>query len=307
MNTIERFERNISIINAYNEGDTIKDVAQSHGLTQATILNVVRQGRDAGVVTRTPRSRGSDNEARDREIADLYMTGKSMEELGSKWDLTRERVRQILSKQEITSRTIADYAAEAYKVWVSTHGIEVTEVFNQTRSIATVIERFPQFSAAWIRRFLADRRHETVRTHEVARFWTEERITRSLRLAATDGILTIPRYQKWRTSGVVIDERIPPTHTLIVWRFGSWVNALAAAGLRTSDRLNHRTYTRSWTSGDAINAVKTYTKQALSEDSRPTFSGYEQWVKAHPGNPSGSYLRYLTGKPWAEILREALT
>jgi transposase len=306
MNTAERYERNKAVINHYNSNERISDIALLFNITMATVMNIVREGRDMGVVTRVPRSRRADNVERDAEIVHAYNAGDSMEKIGVTYKLSRERVRQILANSGVKSRSMRDYFAGAYSTWAEHHGAEVTEVFEKTRSISKTIEELSSYSEVWVRRFLADRRHETVRTHGAERFWTNERIISALQSASEDGVLTIPRYQKWRISGATIEGKIPPTHTLIVWRFGTWNDALAAAGLRTSERKNHRVYSRSWSADDAIVAVKTYTHQSLRDNVRPTLAGYEKWCHENPGNPSGSYLRYLTGKPWADILREAL-
>lgn len=306
MNTAERYERNKAVIDRYNSNERISDIAANYSITMATVMNIVREGRGMGVVTRIPRSRRVDNVERDESIAKAYVSGDSMEKIGATYKLSRERVRQILANSGVKSRSMRDYFADAYSTWVEQHGEEVTSVFEQTRSISKTIEELNVYSEVWVRRFLADRRHETVRTHGAERFWTNDRIIVALKAASEDGVLTIPRYQKWRISGALTEDKIPPTHTLIVWRFGTWNDALAAAGLRTSERKMSRIYSRSWSAEDAITAVKTYTHQSLRENIRPTLAGYEKWCHSNPGNPSGSYLRYLTGKPWADILREAL-
>lgn len=307
MNTAERYERNKAVISHYNNEERINDIATTFGITMATVMNIVREGRDMGVVTRGPRSRRTNNTERDAGIVQAYNAGDSMEKIGENYKLSRERVRQILGYSGVKSRSMKEYFNNAYSTWTEQHGTEVTEVFEKTRSISKTIEELSDYSEVWVRRFLADRRNETVRTHGAERFWTNERIISSLQSASVDGVLTIPRYAKWRISGATTEGKIPPTHTLIVWRFGTWNDALAAAGLRTSERKNHRIYSRSWSADDAIIAVKTYTHQSLRENVRPTLAGYEKWCHENPGNPSGSYLRYLTGKPWADVLREALS
>jgi len=307
MNTAERYERNKAVIDQYNNEERITDIASTFGITMATVMNVVREGRKMGLVTRTPRSRRSDNNPeRNAAIIVAYNAGDSMDKIGANYSLSRERVRQILTNSGVKSRTMKDYFSNAYSTWVERHGAEVTEVFEETRSISKTIKELNGYSEVWVRRFLADRRHETIRTHVAERFWTNERMIDVLRTASEDGVLTIPRYQKWRVSGATTEGKIPPTHTLIIWRFGTWNDALAAAGLQTKERNNHRIYSRSWSADDAIVAVKTYTHQSLRDNVRPTFAGYEKWCHKNPGHPSGSYLRYLTGKTWAEVLHEAL-
>lgn len=310
MNTSERHARNTAIIDGYNSGKSTSELAAEHGVSEATVMLAVRNGRRAGQVTRALRSRSNEYHAksneRANEIRTHYEAGLSMSEVGRRFGISRERVRQILQKQGVQSRSIGGQNSKKYENWVAEHGDEINKSFDELRSINKVVAAHPEMSAGWIRRLLTPRRKETIHSSGVPRYWTNERIISVLRSAAGhDHKLTVPMYNKWRESGVKVEGRTPPTFTLVVWRFGSWRNGVESAGL-LSTRKTKRRYTRTWTSEDVLNSVRTYATEALESEKRPTFSGYEKWARESGGrHPSGSYLRWATGKTWVALLREA--
>lgn len=92
-------ERDGAIIKAYQTGDKLVQLAEQYGLTVSGICGILRRhgiersqkgGRPGG--THKPRQFTE----RDAAIVRLYESGKTLEELGASFDITRERVRQIL-------------------------------------------------------------------------------------------------------------------------------------------------------------------------------------------------------------------
>jgi transposase len=310
MNSTERLTRNDQIVTDHNDGLRNTEIAHKYGVSVATIMSVVREARDKGQVTRPIRSRSKQHAEqtaqRTARIIEMYQSKMSMAEVGEKFGISRERVRQVLKENGVESRSIGSYHTIKYNDWAVTNGDAVNAKFDELRSINRVVEAMPEFSESWIRKFLSPRKNETIHSAKFHRFWTNERIVGVLRKAAShDHRLTVKMYNDWRESGVTYDGRTPPTYTLIIWRFGSWRKGIETAGL-LSTRTTKRVYRRSWSSEDVLNSVRSYVKQSLDNESRPTFAGYEAWAKASRGeHPSGSYLRWSTGKGWAGLLREA--
>lgn len=303
MKAEKRVERNQAIIAEYNAGTKISDIATKFELSAVSISKIISAGRMMGQVTL---ARRKDNPERNSRIASLYAGGLTMQTIAEEFGLSRERVRQILSAQGVESRSVSQTNDAAYMKWAEQYGDLVNQMFSETLSIRATIEAMPDHHSSWVRRLLDGRKHEAVRTNTVKKFWTEERLLAVLVDASADGVLTIPRYQRWRTSGVTFEGRIPPTHAVIVWTFGSWNSALDRAGLMSSDRHNNRVYRRTWSIDDAHAAVRAYSLQVTSQGKRPTFAGYSEWSSANPGHPSGTYIRVLTNKSWAELLRQAM-
>lgn len=306
MNTRERFVRNTLIVASYNSGALVEEIAKTHGITSATVHNVLREARQTGTtIIKHPTGRRPDsNRQRDSLIIDAYQTGLTLDAIGRVHGISRERVRQIIKKSGIPTHS---RAVAAYQRWADEHGDQINETFEQTRSISRTIAAHPEAPASWIRRILRPRAHEAVLSGRTSnKIWSDTEILDALRAAAIDGTVTTSTYTRWRQSGTTINHRTPPTVTLIVWRFGSWQHAVEQAGLRMG-RAGRPSYRRRWTRDDALAAVTSYLAEAREGSIAPTFAGYEIWAGENQGHPSGAYLRILTGQTWSEILREALT
>lgn len=303
MNAEQRIQRNQEIISDYNAGVKVRNIALKHELSEVSISKIISAGRMVGQVTLVSEKGAS---GRNKEIASLYEEGMTMQAIAHKYDLSRERVRQILCAQGVESRSVGEANDAAYLKWVDENGDAINQMFNRTLSIRATASAMPEHPKTWVRRFLSGRKHEVVRTNSVKKFWTNERLVRLLAEASEDGTLTIPRYRKWRTSGATFEGRVPPTHAVIVWAFGSWNNALASAGLSSTDRRTSRVYKRTWSTDDAYAAVRAYSLHSIKQGRYPTFSGYGKWSSENPGHPSGTYIRVLTSKSWAELLRQVM-
>lgn len=307
MNTRERYERNNNIVADYNQGINVSEIAKKYGVTPATIHTVIRNARHDGttIITRHP-GRPSDaiNTDRDRDIIARYQAGATLAAVAEIYGITRERVRQIVQRAGVSTQ---DRAIIAYRNWVIEHGPTIDTTFTQTRSIQATIAAHPEVPANRVRRYLRPRAHESVQgRHPSPRTWSDADIHAALRAAAVDGTVTSTGYTRWRAEGGTIDGRTPPNTTLITWRFGSWRNAAQAAGLAVG-RSGRTGYNRHWTRDEAIDAVSRFVHETHQHGMRPTYGRYETWVTNNPGNPSGPYLRHLTGNTWSEILMEILS
>lgn len=304
MNAERRARRNQEIIDDFNARMKVPEIAVKYDLSSVSIFTIVRAARIAGQVDWDGKA---DSSERNHSMVSQYQSGMTMDAIAEGYDLSRERVRQILSGEGVRSRSVREINEEAYGLWVAANHDEVSHAFNLTRSINGTITSLPHHPPTWVRRSLEGRKHEVIRSNGSEKFWNRDRLIGVLTEAADGGVVTIPRYRKWRTSGVTFEGRTPPTHAVIVWMFGSWNSALAEAGLTTSDRRNNRVYSRTWSVDDAYRAVRAYSSEMLSQGRRPTFAGYGKWSHENPGNPSNTYVRVLTNRPWAEVLREATT
>lgn len=304
MNTWERFTRNQQIIDAYNTGIEVRLIAEQHNISTATVHQVVRQAKTATEVADRPRGRRPVNAERDRLIVEAYNTGRTLASIGEEHGMSRERVRQIVQRSGI--KVMYTRSLTAYTQWAEQHGNTVNETFSTTRSITATIHRHPEVPAAWVRRFLRPRAHESVVGRPTTnKVWQDEDIIQALRAAAVDGVISANRYSRWRNEGHTIGDRKPPTTTLITWRFGSWANAVTKAGLQAGESWRSK-YPRQWTEEDALKAVTTFVTEAHSRNLRPTYARYDAWLSANPGHPSAVYLRQITGKSWSEIVMDAL-
>jgi hypothetical protein len=137
-------------------------------------------------------------------------------------------------------------------------------------------------------------------------FWTQSKIVELLKAIAGDRErLSTGDYDKLRNSGFLYEGKVPPTKLAICWKFGTWNDAVTAAGLKAIPSKRH-VYTRSWSRDEAMNAVRVYVQDSLKTGRRPTAYGYEQWSPLKDGMPCRATLGYSSGgMKWSEMLQEA--
>lgn len=312
MNKAERAERNAKIVEAYERGDHVSSIAERTNVSIGVVYSVIQNARTQGSVTRTQRSSHVDPAERKRraqEFASLYQEGMSLQRIGKMHGITGEAVRRVMIQGGVElpeKRSAAYYSSLRYDEFVKTHGDAIAAAFDETRNVGAVISRFPDISSILIRRFLSPKSKASIQTRPSRVLWTKEQMLDLLKFAAGDrDHLSTGDYDKWRNSGAMFEGKVPPTKIVICWRFGTWNDAIIEAGLRAASP-KRRVYTRSWNRDDALNAVRTYAREALANGERPTSSGYEKWSPSRDGVPSRATLGYASGgMTWSEMLREA--
>ncbi len=312
MNKSERQKRNDEIISAYERGGHVSDVAKDFGVSTAVVYKIVACAKENGVITRTARSSHISDEQRQeraKTFISLYEGGMSLAEIGSAFDMTGEAVRRVIRRGIGLSpevRTNTYYSERRYERFVSEYGEAVDATFDKTRNIQEVVKAFPLLSSKHIQRYLAPKAKMSVRRRPSRAFWTQAKIVDLLKVVAGDRErLSTGDYDKWRNSGALYEGKIPPTKLVICWRFDTWNDAVAAAGLKAIPS-KRRVYTRSWNRDEAMNAVRVYVQESLDNGKRPTSYGYEQWSPSKEGMPCRATLGYSSGgMKWSEMLEEA--
>lgn len=301
-------ERDSAIVADYNNNKKIAEIAAQHGVSEQTVLTIVRNARADGQVTREPRVRHASeiDPTRNERIVAMYNAGSTLNDIGEYFGLTRERVRQILNKIGVDRRSMTEHTEINKLKVMAMYGRSIDVAFDEVRSIGKVVEQFKgKIPARWVRQYLEPRKFEALRTNNAPQLWSNEEIVSILRRASDGkGSLSIGEYRKWRNS-ISDSSTRPPTHTVISWRFGSWRQAVTVAGL--AEHVSRRQYSRRWDSDAAVHAVATYVDEATSSGVRPTFSGYDAWSRQRPDYPSSAYIRHLTGMSWSQILRSVLS
>ncbi|WP_458107208.1 hypothetical protein M1D51_16110 [Arthrobacter sp. R3-55] len=97
----------------------------------------------------------------------------------------------------------------------------------------------------------------------------------------------------------------PPTRQTVTKRFGGWNEGLEAMGIGTAAKGRPKGLLK-FTQADYEDAVRNFNRFALSSGVKPTFAGYDAWVKQeiHAGNsrPSGAAVRNIYGT-WLDAVR----
>jgi len=241
---------------------------------------------------------------RDLQIIELRKAGKTLDEIGKKVSLTRERVRQILKKHapEITFAEMRDQKDLENLQKIDERNREIHESitknwceyqFLKFEDLANIFD-IPEWR---LRRCLSSIHYVYLQANaerKVAQLWSDDNCLESLRKAATFAFpITVSKYRKLLESGEVVG----PTPALLWQRFGSWAQACELAGVEYGEAL--REYNRIWNDTELITFVRKFMHQSL--DGRWSLEKYEEWRRSPSvEGPSMASLRLRLGS-WSEI------
>lgn len=97
-------ERNRTICDAYLAGERVEEIAAAHGLGKQAIYAILSRYNAARAHRQGRGRKSGEFDSRNKEICTLYLGGKTLEEVGQQFTITRERVRQILVKNGVEER-----------------------------------------------------------------------------------------------------------------------------------------------------------------------------------------------------------
>ena len=237
---------------------------------------------------------------RDIIICHDYQQGMTLAEVGGMHDLTRERVRQILNQHDIPRRKPGELVDMKYSDFVSTHGDAIIKRMRDTGSVRQAINDMSgTFPKAWLVRLSKERIDKRERLQQRrGPSYSDAELINCLVNKAVNGKLSSGRYEKIR------NRASDPALATYVLRFGSWSNAMEAAGLHTS--YTHDMYVRRWSEDEMLTTIRSYAIQCTIQDVLPTVLGYDVWRNQYPGRfPSFSTMRFQTGRNWLSLLASA--
>lgn len=171
-------------------------------------------------------------------MLDLYREGQTLEMIGQAYDLTRERVRQILTKSfgdyktvvdptgEIKQQRLQESADERRRTFEETYGDPIAAMFSlgePDRQIAEALGISPMS----VMKFRS--RHKM--RHAAQEMWTDAQLIEALQDAAEHfgGLLNYEQYQNWRADSG--NAKSIPSALTIVLRFEKFSEACAEAGV----------------------------------------------------------------------------
>jgi hypothetical protein len=236
-----------------------------------------------------------------REMMSLREQGWSLDEIALRYEVSRERVRQILrahggpDPQEIADarRRRAEQMAESrvdelLALWRAGEGTGdvAAKLGLQTVACRTTIERFAtDVDRAARRASMAGARG--------ARTYSDRDIVLALS-AATARLGRVPSAKEY--AAVARELRFPSLATVLN-RMGGWSSAIAAAGLRPMVIAPGRKRSRRWTEEACWQAL-TRTVAELGEI--PSVLGYERFAAGRDDLPSSATIRNRLGR-WSSL------
>lgn len=250
---------------------------------------------------------GQTVDGRTLDIHALRAAGWTLQAIGDRFGLTRERVRQILAESNgPTAQQVRDHRA----------ALHAREVARWQRELIDWLRANPGRTAdaaraakGWNEQQLSEAmsdeaRRLAVRTHHGAiRKWTEEEVLDAMRsawnLTKTNSTgLSYKQYNKLLESGLVDG----PTAVRILQIFGTWQQAADRAGIPAGKKPN-RSYESAWTDEEILAVVRRY---LADPSTRGAFHTWDEWKRIHaPDAPSGGTMRNRLGQ-WSEIKKRAL-
>jgi len=228
--------------------------------------------------------------------------GKTLDEIGADFGITRERVRQILKKHDgpavsdIRKLREDDAAAslarssDSIRQFVTNAGPASVEDVGAALGMPTKL-----VAQLWPR----DVAHLRLRPVDwIAQAWSEESILLAIRSAS---IYEFPLTAIAYTELVRVGQVVGPSLPRIAQRFGSWAKACEAAGVEHGQ--SRADYQSRWTDGDLLTYARRYLKDPSGTGS---IGGYDPWKRENaPEAPSAMTLRNRLGG-WSQVKKRAL-
>jgi AraC-like DNA-binding protein len=233
-----------------------------------------------------------------------YLQGATLEEVGQRAGISRERVRQLFNDAELPTRTRAvawRRKMEARAQRANAGDELIAQQFREGKNIQTLADEHDLAVSAIrtiLRAKLSRREYLDVPTDPQPKRYTDEDLIEFLGKAARghNGPLSVVRYNEVADRSL---KRWPSVETYRI-RFGSWTGAVQAAGLPAS---NPSPWTGERISREECLAAVRAVTQALGE--LPTRAEYDRRARESNGSlPSLATVAHRCGG-WRQALRSA--
>ena len=246
----------------------------------------------------------SERADRAKKMLEFRETGATLEEVGDRFGLTRERARQIL--KEMNAPSPSELAARKRVAKESRDNEVLVEVEEDLRvHPATTVEETalrlgiePKVLRALLPveikfRFLS---RTPKKTH--TRRWSRYEIIEAIQQAGTmEFPLSSNAYANLLEQRLVSGPSVPR-----IWQeFGSWSAACDEAGVESFAH-GPSGFGRRWSDEEMLVMVRTYVDEEVV---RPTAARYDQWARKHADAPSLATIRNRLGL-WSAVVRKAL-
>lgn len=254
-----------------------------------------------GVNTNETPLTGAD--ARNYEMLLQRANGKTLDEIGAMFGLTRERVRQIIDsiapgqskalkkiqkgREELENNIVSERASS----WVLAHkGCTRDEVVSSTGIALSDLKKFLTKESL---KYVQPETKKNNRPND----WLDDDILEALRKAGTYHF-PLSRYQYDEL--VRMKEVHGPSAALIYKRFGNWTIACGLVGVETNQA--HDGYQVTWNKSE----LAAFMLRFVSDAPSTSIQEYEKWRAAQPDRvPSGQLIRN-TWSNWPSAIKASL-
>jgi hypothetical protein len=234
----------------------------------------------------------------------MYENGATLEEVGRAFGISRERVRQIFREHGLPVRTVKDAHALQRARQSRQYANRIKDRFRDLRDVDAVVQEL-QLPRTLVVEIVdgaftpAERR----KPKQAKKKYSDEELLEFLQVASTalGGVLSAQGYTDYARAKRTQDGRPWPTHQTHALRFGSWREAVKAAGLAAnpSSPIAGKTI---FEDGHCIDALRA---AARARGRPPTADEYEEFARASNGAlPSQATVRHRLGR-WYQALERA--
>lgn len=272
----------------------------SKNLEKSQIMEILRSGT-------TPENIGSleEKDQKTLGVLQLRLAGETLDSIGEKFGVTRERVRQIITKyggeefkslqseREDVANSQKQLRAQEIRSFIHQHpGItyeELVDEFNVSKEL--IVSQLTKFETKLI---LGSRK-----IWSSEKKWSDEAVLQALRDAQVYFFpLTTSAYEKLVSLGEVKGPSVP----LINQRFKTWKQACIAAGVEFVESQTH--YSVMWTREELVEVLGQF---LVDPSTLGSVADYETWRSKNLDRmPSTALIRNVVGG-WPAACDEALS
>ena len=260
---------------------------------------------DAAQKRLSPEDSGLDGmELRNYKMLLMRVAGATLDEIGTDFEFTRERVRQILKqvtggkdkellKDMKSVRQQADLSKvdAVSKVILEHPCITIAELAEKCN---VPLDEVKPLVAKGVSKLVSD--FKPAKEH--AKTWSNEQVMTALREASTH---YFPLGKAEYDSLIELKEIEGPSSALIWMRFGSWSKACELAGVECHAVREH--YQKTWSRAELLTYISRF---LVSKDFSSSIGSYEIWKAAETvKTPSGQLLRVEFGS-WQNVVQAGL-
>lgn len=303
------------ILSLHKDGTPIHEISKTCNVLSSEIKRLIKSNTEA-----TQRRFTEEQPDRAQEIIALLNSEKTLQEIGNKFGISRERVRQIAKRHNYkvreTRHTInqrkrnSAEQSEAKLVssitsWVGTHpGCYLSEIASAIKVVDADVKKLcPQI----VKRLVLDGR--TRKGSDKYKTYTRDQILVALQKAyelrnpsmsmyainETEP-LSGPYYKQLREEGTVHG----PSNSRILQIFGTWKAACEEAGVPSIEAVRD-VYELRWTDEELISQIAEF----ISTTDLPSYKRFDEWCRLNDSRASPGTIRNQIG-PWLESYELAL-
>lgn len=166
----------------------------------------------------------------------MYSDGSTLEEVGARFHLSRQRVQQVFQEAGLPTRSLAETQELRHARIVRERSAEIRDAFSATRDIAAVAEQLG-LSKAVVREIVERHFPPSARRPRKQRprqpLYAPDELIPLLHeaAAAVPGRLTAASYERYAEGRSLADGRPWPSPQTVAKRFGTWRSALSQVGI----------------------------------------------------------------------------